>query len=150
MPIEPRPPALRSPRKLRCVSSALPALVWLLFMGCRSGAPPSSVADYISSPKLPAPSAGTYARVPQTPKDPVIASTTKSHNWDASLSGAAAGLALDFLETGQPITDWSAREAVWRAGYPYPVSRIRAWNTPQASPPPEALNLWLTDIKPDI
>ena len=119
-------------------------------MSCRAGAPPASVADYMSSPKLPAPSAGTYARVPQTPRDPVVASTVKSLRWDASLSGAAAGLALDFLETGQPITDWSAREAVWRAGYPYPVSRIRAWNTPEASPPPDALRLWLADIDPDM
>jgi len=76
--------------------------------------------------------------------------TAKNMRWDASLSGAAAGLALDFLEKGQPITDWSAREAVWRAGYPYPISRIRAWNTPQASAPPEALNAWLEDTSSEM
>ena len=126
------------------------ALTLCLCMGCRGGPSPASVADYAQPPQLPAPSAGTYARVPAIPNDPIVAMTVKNKGWDASLSGAAAGLALDFLEKGQPITDWSAREAVWRAGYPYPISRIRAWNTPQANPPPEALAAWLADIKDGI
>ena len=98
-------------RQLSSWSAVLLALC--LFTGCRGGPSPASVADYAQAPQLPAPSAGTYARVPAIPNDPVVAMTAKNMRWDASLSGAAAGLALDFLEKGQPITDWSAREAVW-------------------------------------
>jgi hypothetical protein len=102
--------------------------------------------DYASIPKLPSPHSGTYARAPSTPRDPVIASIVAGHTWDASLSGAAAGLAVDRLMDNRPITGWRAREAAWRAGYPYPVVHIRAWSTAPQSEPPEELMTWLGQV----
>ena len=102
--------------------------------------------DYASTPKLPSPHSGTYARAPSTPRDPVIASITGHHTWDASLAGAAAGLAVSRLMDDRSITAWRAREAAWRAGYPYPVVQIRAWSTEPQSEPPDALIQWLGTV----
>lgn len=105
--------------------------------------------DYASTPKLPSPHSGTYARAPSTPRDPVIASMVSNHTWDASLSGAAAGLAVARLMNDTAITGWRAREAAWRAGYPYPVVQIRAWSTAPQSEPPEELQQWLGTVEKD-
>ena len=66
--------------------------------------------DYASTPRLPSPHSGTYARATSTPNDPVIAAIMGQHKWDASLSGAAAGLAVGRLMNNRAVTAWRARE----------------------------------------
>ncbi|MFT4623537.1 MAG: hypothetical protein ACI8PZ_002193 [Myxococcota bacterium] len=119
--------------------------VMLAAVGCQKQ-PTAGPAEYAVAPHLPSPRAGTYARVPADPPDPVIRALTYSYQWDASLGGAAAGLALGVLHDDFAITGWRVREASWRAGYPYPVSRVRAWSTPPQSPPPKELVDWLDAI----
>ncbi|MBT3219431.1 MAG: hypothetical protein HN348_10095 [Proteobacteria bacterium] len=118
-------------------------LLTLILVGCpRSGALNNHI-DYESTPRLPSPSSGTYAQVPSTPTDHVVASVVGLRQWDASLSGAAAAIALSAVEGSGGLARWELREALWRAGYPYPIAEARGWSVPQKSPPPEALSVWL-------
>jgi len=116
----------------------------LLAFGCT----PKKIktADYEAPPRLPSPIAGTYARTAGTPPDPVIAALTKHQRWDASLGGAASGLALQAVrDRGTGLEPWEVREAAWRAGYPYPIDTIRGWTTPIAAEP-EGLRTWLAQV----
>lgn len=123
-----------------------------LWLGC----PKARVQDAIDPeqlqaiPRLPAPRSGTYARVPARPSDPVIAALTEKLRWDASLSGAAAGLALDLGEGRSGLHAWEVREAAWDAGYPYPITQVRGWNTPQGASPPQELLAWLDASGPEV
>ena len=120
----------------------------LLLAGCpKKGIPTAD--EYAETPHLPAPRAGTYARVPAEPPDPVVANLASQRQWDASLGGTATGLALGVLHEEHAITGWRVREASWRAGYPYPISRVRAWSTPPAAPAPEELLTWLEAVPPN-
>lgn len=49
-----------------------------------------------------------------------MAATARDLPWEESLSGAASGLALAFLD-GEPPDPWRARWAALAAGYPYPI-----------------------------
>src|SRR5688572_21052334 len=97
------------------------ALLAALLLGCPKPAVEAAITpDQLAAiPRLPAPRAGTYARVPDRPADPVIASLVEKLTWDASLAGAAAGLALDVAEGRSGLHGWEVREAAWDAGYPY-------------------------------
>lgn len=107
---------------------------------------------YASRPHLPAPRAGSYTRLATQPDDPVIAALVRGLTWDASLSGAAAGLALAALEGQTGMYAWQVREKAWDAGYPYPPTRVRFWSTPlNAAPPPELLEFVRTlDASTDL
>ena len=108
--------------------------------------PPSTAAELQANPRVPAPEAGTYARVTDLPPDPVVAHLLETYRYDASLGGAAAGLALEASQGTGGFTPWELRESAWRAGWPYPVSQLRAWQTPHGAEPPEALNAWLAQL----
>lgn len=103
-----------------------------------------------SPPRLPSPRAGTYTRLSSRPNDPVIAGLVEGLNWDASLSGAAAGLALNAAANKGGLMGWEVREAAWSAGYPYPVSLVRGWSTAQGAPPPPDLVEWLGTLDASV
>jgi hypothetical protein len=111
---------------------------------------PGEVAPvWEATPRLPAPSAGVYARSRETPSDPALAAFVAEKPWDAALSGAAAGLALKLVgEIGGPeespgLTRWRVREAMWKAGYPFPALDARAWQAGPDGAPPPPLVAWL-------
>ncbi len=109
---------------------------------------PKTPPDPMLAPRLPSPVAGSYARVPDTPADPVIAALVAKHSWDASLSGAAAGVALAAVAGTGGLERWEVREFAWRAGWPYPVDIIRGWSTSQGATAPAPLVLWLEALDP--
>jgi hypothetical protein len=104
--------------------------------------------DYSTAPRLPSPSAGTYARHQADSPDPIITALVGSRALDASLSGAAAGLALGAIEGYGGLTGWEVREALWQAGYPYPIESVRGWTTAHGEAPPQSLAQWLEQIGP--
>lgn len=119
----------------------------IVLAGCPKAAGPTLADDMLrATPRLPAPRAGTYTRLSDTPSDPIIATLVRDHTWDASLSGAAAGLALDALEGRGGLHGWHVRQKAWEAGYPYPVSKVKLWSTPPAAPPPPDLLAFLGTI----
>jgi len=93
-------------------------------------------------PRLPSPSAGSYARAPAEPTDPPLVALMHGKRWDASLAGAAAAVALRASQGGD-TAPWFVRHAGWRAGYPYPISTLSMWRTPTGSTPPPDLVTWL-------
>jgi len=118
----------------------------LIAVGC--GNKKIKPQDFETPPRLPSPIAGTYARVKAEPPDPVIANLVRDHRWDASLGGAAAGLALAAIRgKNAGLDDWEVREAAWRAGYPYPIDVVKGWSTAEAEEP-EALREWLAGVDP--
>lgn len=120
------------------------ALLALLALAACAKRPPQ--ADELGAlPRVPSPEAGTYARVADVPPDPVVARIVAPYRYDASLGGAAAGLALQ-AAAGGGFTPWEVRESAWRAGWPYPVAQLRAWHTAAGAPPPEALTEWLAGL----
>jgi len=75
----------------------------------------------------------------------VIATVVGDLRWDASLSGAAAGVALaSAVEGPDALQRWRVREALWRAGYPYPVYSAAFWTTEFNAPPPADLITWVS------
>lgn len=102
-----------------------------------------TTADLAAAPQLPSPQAGSYARVVQRPKDPVIRGAVGDRSWDASLAGAAAGLALPASQEVGGFTRREIREAAWQAGYPWPVLSLGAWPTNEAGAPPPGVGEWL-------
>lgn len=110
-------------------------------------APIASVA-WEDTPRLPSPTAATYARVEAPPPDAGVQAVLDGRSWDASLGGTAAGLALAVVNQLGSITPPEVREAAWRAGWPYPVSEVRAWSTQAGSPPPGAIATWLAEWPP--
>ncbi len=119
----------------------------LLLITSACGNKKVKAVDYQNAPRLPSPVAGTYARVPAQPPDAVIAGLVKGHTWDASLGGAAAGLALAAVSGKKAgLERWEVREAAWRAGYPYPIDTIKGWSTKQAEEP-APLRDWLTKVE---
>ncbi len=117
---------------------------FLLLAACAKRPPQP---DELSAlPRVPSPESGTYARVSDVPPDPVIARVISAYHYDASLGGAAAGLALQAARGTGGYTPWEVRESAWRAGWPYPVSQLRAWQTEAGAPPPDALTAWLAGL----
>ncbi len=78
---------------------------------------PPATDELGSLPRVPSPEAGTYARVPDVPADPVVARVISAYHYDASLAGAAAGLALQAVRGNGGYTPWEVRESAWRAGW---------------------------------
>ncbi len=127
---------MRSPSQLPGLTLAL-----LAFAGCPKKAD-EPVYTWADTPTLPSPSAGTYARAPGLPPDPPLATFVAGARWDASLSGAAAGIALALANT-PALPNWQVRHEVWRAGYPYPVQTLSVWHGDTGAPPPAGVSEWL-------
>lgn len=110
-----------------------------------------AVPLWAAIPRLPAPKAGSYNRSKEPSPDPAIAELAKGQAWDAALSGAAAGLALDLIQaSGQrSLTRWDVREAAWRAGYAYPIADARAWQAGDNGLPPLQVAAWLQSFTPE-
>lgn len=125
------------------------ALTLTLLMGCPKPQPVGPM--WAEVPRLPAPTAGSYNRSAESPTDRPVAQLVGRHRWDASLSGAAAGLALDLvkLDTKKALTRWKVREAAWKAGYAYPILDARAWNASEDGAPPPQLLEWLATVPTD-
>jgi len=104
--------------------------------------------DYEAPPHLPAPEAGVYSRHPTASSDPVVASVLGARPLDAYLAGAAAGLALAAVGGDETLDPWEVREDAWRAGYAYPIEKVRKFTgTPKAPPPPEVRE-WVASVDP--
>ena len=70
------------------------ALLTVGLTACPKKSDPAPVVSWADTPVLPSPSAGSYARTLGTPPDPPLAAYLHGVRWDASLAGAAAGVAL--------------------------------------------------------
>jgi hypothetical protein len=89
----------------------------LLLSACAHVAPHF---DVDALPVLPSPRGDLYARVPGTPRDPLVASVAGGLPWDEALSGVAASVALAEV-AGQPVDLCQLRWMAVLAGYPYPL-----------------------------
>ena len=118
----------------------------LFGVGCGPKAQPSTATNspFATVPQLPNPKAGSYARVIQSPADPAVIAVLGDKRWDASLAGAAAGLALRSADKEGGFSAREIREAAWRAGYPYPISHLAVWQAQPKSPPPADVKVWLS------
>ena len=118
-----------------------------LVQGCSSKG--GAAIDYSIAPHLPTPNAGSYGRKKGSSKDQVIATMTNDSQFDAFLSGAAAGLALDAIQGKGGLMGWEVREALWQAGYLYPISSVAGWTTNHGQAPPETLFQWVQSTAED-
>jgi len=132
-------PSVAGPRR-RLARAAL-GLMAALLMGCPKAAP-EPAATWADTPRLPSPSAGSYARAPAEPTDPPLVELMRDHRWDASLAGGAASVALR-ASRGLDSPPWYVRHAGWKAGYPYPIDTLSLWRTGNGAPPPPGLLDWL-------
>lgn len=123
----------------------------LLLLGCPKK-PEVTANLWETTPRLPAPAAGAYTRSPEAPTDTAIAKLVHGKQWEASLSGAAGGLAVQLSNPNGPkaLTRWAVREALWRAGYPYPIQDAKAWLANEDGSPPPQLLLWLEGVPADV
>jgi len=123
-----------------------PLLLLLAFAACAKPAPevapypPSALSD---APRLPSPRSGSYARALQVPQDPVVRAVVRDRRWDASLAGAAAGLALGAAEGAGGFSRRELREHAWQAGYAWPVLALGVWRTDEKSVPPPGVIKWI-------
>ncbi|MCA9568068.1 MAG: hypothetical protein KC656_09510 [Myxococcales bacterium] len=122
----------------------------LLALGCPKPAAPV-LPSWETVPSLPSPTAGAYNRSLEAPPDAELARLVEGRRWDASLSGTAAGLALDLIrtDTDRLLTRWKVRESAWRAGWPYPIDDAKAWRALEDGAPPPQLLAWLEALGPD-
>ena len=123
-------------------------LTTLVLMGCPRSSPVPEIVNWSDAPRLPSPTSGSYTREDAAPTDPAVRLVMAGRSWDASLSGAAAGLALEAVNGDGGLTRWEIREALWRAGYPYPVDNARGWSTARETPPPQAVAAWVAAQSP--
>lgn len=128
-------------------------LVLMVTTGCAGRMRPLSerVAemDFGMAPRLPSPEAATYAALEQPPRDPLVAEILHGKHSDAGLEAAAAGLALAISDRKGGMSRWELREALWRAGYPYPVHDGRAWSVATNAAPPRGLVGWVEAVPAD-
>lgn len=115
-------------------------LLFALMAGCPRGGPIVGPAvDWQEMPRLPSPSAGSYARVKSTPPDPGVRTVLGLHPWDASLGGTAAGLALNLVYERGGLTPPEIREAAWRAGWPFPIRSVHTIGAPIGAEAPSTV-----------
>lgn len=111
--------------------------LWLALFGCpKGGTLVGPAVDWEEMPRLPSPSAGSYARVKTPAPDPGVRNVLGLRNWDASLGGTAAGLALNLVYERGGLTPPEIREAAWRAGWPFPVRSVHTVGAPIGSEAP--------------
>lgn len=117
--------------------------------------PPESLSklaerqDYGQTPRLPPPESNSYATAQEPPRDPVVAALTRGKAYEGALAGACSGIALSIAEGDGSLTRWELREALWRAGYAYPVYDARRWDTVVNGAPPRELLAWLEQLPED-
>jgi hypothetical protein len=121
----------------------------LMLLGCPKRPVVPLVIDWGETPHLPAPTAGSYALVPERPADRAVASMMTGHQWDASLSGAAAGIALKILAKEGTLTVPELRDAAFKAGWPYPITSAQVWSGQPGGPPPPGVEDWVHSRPPD-
>lgn len=127
----------------------------ILMTGCPKPIVPPTLSEtaaglaYGTTPRLPSPQAGTYSRMAYDSPDAVLHLLLEGRQVDASLMGASAGLAFDALEGIGGITRWELREALWAAGWPYPVQEARGWSTSVGDAPPAEAIEWLAGLPED-
>lgn len=128
----------------------------LLLVACAPKAPEvktlaqlAEEQDYRAVPRQPPEQSEVYARMPARSGDPILAALTEGVTWDAALSGAAGAMGLGIAQRDRGLTRWELREAMWRAGYPYPVSDARAWTVPLRNPPAPATLAWIEAREPE-
>lgn len=119
----------------------------LLLAACGPKLPNTAMLE--APPKLPAPRGSTYVSVEGEPGDPAIAKLAKGKAWNETLSGAAAGLALEWSDGSGDLAGWEVREAAWQAGWAWPILEVRGWMTRQAEEPPGELVDWLKTLDAD-
>jgi hypothetical protein len=124
--------------------------MWTLaaLLGCRH-APVAILVDWSATPHLPAPSAPFYAATPAHPEDKGVASVVGLRNWDVALSGAATGVALSILDGSGSLSPPELHEALFRAGWPYPVQSAQVWPGALNQPPPKGVGDWLSQTPPN-
>jgi hypothetical protein len=121
------------------------ALAALMLAGCPR--PPVVIpVDWSQTPHLPAPTAPVYSSLPARPEDRGVATVVGLRTWDAALSGAATGIALQVLNGTGSLTPPELREAALRAGWPYPLIGGQAWPGELNSPPPKGVQDWLVSL----
>lgn len=123
----------------------------LLLSACAAKAPVplmerAAKLDWASTPILPSPTAGAYQRLPGTPRDTVVKVLADGLSFDHALEAGAAALALDAVDGRGGLQRWELREAMWRGGWPYPVTEARGWDALNNDPPPPELLTWLEGI----
>jgi hypothetical protein len=97
-------------------------LLFLFLLACGPKPTPPALT---STPMLPAITAQVYAQVPATPTDPVVREAVAAlGHYDESLSGAAAGLAMSWTQSGT-IDTANTRWSAYRAGWPHPIDLVR-------------------------
>ncbi|MCB9664078.1 MAG: hypothetical protein H6732_08180 [Alphaproteobacteria bacterium] len=136
----------------------MPSVRALILLTALLGAcakPPDSLAriaekqDYGQTPRLPPPESNSYATAVESPRDPVVAALVRGKHYEGALAGAAAGIALSIAEGEGSLNRWELREALWRAGFAYPVHDARRWDTVLNGAPPRELIAWLEQLAPD-
>ncbi len=109
----------------------------------------ASKIDWASTPRLPAPDAGSYAGGSEPSRDPAVNDLLRGKNHDGALAGAASAIALSAADEAGGLTRWELREAAWRAGWPYPVADARAWSVGDGVAPPRDLLTWVESVPAD-
>lgn len=135
------------------MSRLLIPLLGLILVGCPKNVAPTNepiTRDMLEdTPRLPAPRAGSYAHAVQIPQDPVVRAVVGDRTWDASLAGAAAGLALNAAQDKGGYSRREMRESAWQAGYPWPILSIGVWRADEKSVPPPGLRSWVQSQPPE-
>ncbi len=121
--------------------------VLALLLGCpKGGSIVGAAVNWEEMPRLPSPSAGSYARVKGSPPDPGVRSVLGLRSWDASLGGAAAGLALNLVYERGGLTPPEIREAAWRAGWPFPIRSVHTVGSSIGAEPPQAIKSLVNQV----
>ncbi|MEM6926661.1 MAG: hypothetical protein AAF602_07025 [Myxococcota bacterium] len=122
-------------------------LALALLAGCpKGGSIVGPAVNWEEMPRLPSPSAGSYARVRGTPPDPGVRSVLGLRGWDASLGGTAAGLALNLVYERGGLTPPEIREAAWRAGWPFPVRSVHTVGASIGAEAPSAVRSLVSQV----
>ncbi|NCG22453.1 MAG: hypothetical protein GWP91_25840 [Rhodobacterales bacterium] len=123
----------------------MPLIFAVLCIGCAPKTIPTQT-EMEARPHLPSPFSNAYTREAQHSKDPVVAKIAAEKTWDIRLSGAAAGLAMGWIERRSNLEPWQVREALWQAGYAYPIQQMQTWRVAIGESPPESLTAWIADV----
>lgn len=129
-------------------------LILALLAACAPKVPPSASViakelGFGTTPRLTPSVSASYMVVPARLTDPVIAPLLRGRTADGALTGAASGLALAIAGNKGGMARWELREALWRAGWAFPVYDARAWTTSVSGPPPQELFAWVDALAED-